>query len=103
MLELLDQLAINNLRKRKIREVLLGTRQMLRVSLCLSTTADLLLLDEPFRALDEKHISIIAKMLTQISDEGTAVLLTSHHDTKQILPNAYKLCLEEYWALRMQR
>ena len=40
---------------------------------------DILILDEPFNALDEKSVLLLRKLLCQRRDEGKLIIVTSHH------------------------
>ena len=39
----------------------------------------ILILDEPFNALDEKSVLLLRKLLCQCRDEGKLIIVTSHH------------------------
>jgi ABC-type multidrug transport system ATPase subunit len=55
-----------------------GMRRRLNLARALCVEPKLLILDEPFAFLDGPWLERIARMLAQVTDQGTAVLLASH-------------------------
>ena len=45
----------------------------------LQQSADLLILDEPFNALDEDSVKLLRRLLLQYQQEGKLIIITSHH------------------------
>lgn len=65
----------------------LGTKQKLIIIGALVHDPDLILMDEPFLGLDPKSISILKNIIIKKSEEGKAILYSTH-----ILDVAEKLC-----------
>lgn len=77
--ELLDQLAMSGQERRKPAEVSGGMRQRVSIARALVTAPDLLLLDEPFAALDfDTKIRAQRTILDRIRQTGAAALLVTH-------------------------
>lgn len=57
----------------------LGMKQKIGVIQALMENPDILILDEPFNALDEKSVLLLRKLLCQRRDEGKLIIVTSHH------------------------
>ncbi len=55
-----------------------GTRQRLGIAAALLRTPRLLLLDEPTSGLDPSGTRAVAALVRELSDQGTAILLSSH-------------------------
>lgn len=57
-----------------------GEKQRLAIACALLKEPDLLILDEPTNALDQKNAEIVMTILKNLASSGMAVLLTSHDD-----------------------
>jgi ABC-2 type transport system ATP-binding protein len=66
----------------RVREFSRGMEQRLSIARALMTAHDLLLLDEPFAALDPDAVAIVADLIRSALARGCAALLTAHaqHD-----------------------
>lgn len=64
--------------KRKYKEYSLGMKQKLGIAQALMETPDLILLDEPTNALDEKSIENILKIIKKEKESNKVILITSH-------------------------
>ena len=65
--------------KKKYRKYSLGMKQKIGIIQALMENPDILILDEPFNALDEKSVLLLRKLLCQRRDEGKLIVVTSHH------------------------
>ena len=65
--------------KRKYGKYSLGMKQKIGIIQALMENPDILILDEPFNALDEKSVLLLRKLLCQRRDEGKLIIVTSHH------------------------
>ena len=65
--------------KQTMRRYSLGMKQKIGIIQALMENPDILILDEPFNALDEKSVLLLRKLLCQRRDEGKLIIVTSHH------------------------
>ncbi|WOT05892.1 ABC transporter ATP-binding protein [Shewanella youngdeokensis] len=77
--EQLQRLQIFHLAERPYTEISGGERQLVLLARALAQEATLLLLDEPASALDFGHQARLLMKLKQLSEEGLAVVMTTHH------------------------
>jgi manganese/zinc/iron transport system ATP- binding protein len=75
---MLDRLGIADLDNRQIGQLSGGQRQRVLLARALAQEADLLLLDEPFNAVDEASRNVIRRMLDDLRDEGRTVVFATH-------------------------
>lgn len=75
----LTRLGVSDRARAAVRTLSQGQRRRVALArLALVTTPQLWLLDEPFDALDDQGITTLNALLTEHSQRGGAVLLTSH-------------------------
>lgn len=68
-------------------ELSLGQRQKISLARALAKEPELLVLDEPFSALDEKKEREMLKLLGEVNHAGTTILAASHeHEVLHFLP-----------------
>lgn len=75
---LLDRLGIAHAADRLVATYSRGMQQRLAIARALLARPDLLLLDEPFTALDRAGRELLARVLLAERERGAAILLTSH-------------------------
>ena len=64
--------------KRKYGKYSLGMKQRLGIAAAIVESPDLILLDEPFNALDESGIKEIRDLLRELRQKGKLIVLTCH-------------------------
>jgi ABC-2 type transport system ATP-binding protein len=64
---------------RKVRTYSQGMKQRLGFARALLSRPELLILDEPTNGLDPGEIREIRELISRLSDQGSTVLLSSHH------------------------
>ncbi len=74
----LDKVGLSKAGKGKVRKYSTGMKQRLGLAMALIHEPELLILDEPIRGLDPKGIQEIRKLILEINDKGTTILLSSH-------------------------
>lgn len=77
----LDRLEMGSLADRQISALSGGQQQRLFIARALLQEADVLLLDEPFAAVDKATEEIIIRTLKGLRDKGKTILVV-HHDLK---------------------
>lgn len=65
--------------KKIVKKYSLGMKQRLGIAQALMEDPELLILDEPFNALDEEGVKEIRDLLLSMKERGKIILLTSHN------------------------
>ena len=77
--EVLELMELRNAADRKVGVYSLGMRQRLGVAAALLTRPEVLILDEPASGMDPLSLHLVHSVLQNAAQEGTAVLLSTHH------------------------
>ena len=77
-LEWLERTGLERVRNGLVREFSRGMRQRLAVARAFLHQPSVLLLDEPFTALDDRAIALLQTLLRQALAEGKTVILSTH-------------------------
>lgn len=64
---------------KKVKEYSLGMKQQLLFAMAILNEPEIIVLDEPFNGLDPTTIIKVRKILMELADRGTTVLLSSHN------------------------
>lgn len=64
---------------KKFRKYSLGMKQKLGIIQAVMEDPEILILDEPFNALDEGSVEIVRKMLKDLKEKQKLIVMTSHH------------------------
>ncbi|HET8601898.1 MAG TPA: ABC transporter ATP-binding protein [Segeticoccus sp.] len=75
--DLLDQVGLTDRADERVDRYSLGMRRRLGLAAALLRRPQLLILDEPFDALEPHRADTVARLLRRLRDEGGSVLLTS--------------------------
>ncbi|WP_289137377.1 ABC transporter ATP-binding protein [uncultured Brevibacillus sp.] len=65
--------------KKKFKEYSLGMKQKMGIIQAIMENQQLIILDEPFNALDESSVEILRKVLEKLKAEGKLIVMTSHN------------------------
>ena len=87
----MERVGLNPNNKVKVENYSLGMKQKLGIAQAIMEDQDILILDEPFNALDYKTYQDIKEIIKELQAEGRTILLTSHNfeDIEQICHNIY--------------
>jgi manganese/iron transport system ATP-binding protein len=88
----LARVGMTALRDRPVGQLSGGQRQRVLVARALALQPHVLLLDEPFTGLDVPTQELLTDLFTELSQEGRAVLMTTH-DLTAAMHTCAKLCL----------
>ncbi len=77
--EVLSLMGLEDAADRKVGVYSLGMRQRLGVAAAILTRPDVLILDEPASGMDPLSLHLVHTVLREAAEEGTAVLLSTHH------------------------
>jgi heme ABC exporter ATP-binding subunit CcmA len=76
--EMLERTGLDRVRDGLVREFSRGMRQRLAVARVFLHDPELLLLDEPFTALDDRAITVLHTLLAEIHQKGGTVVMSTH-------------------------
>jgi len=76
--EWLERTGLDRVRDGLVREFSRGMRQRLAVARCFLHNPSLLLLDEPFTALDDRAIQVLQELLKTALAEGRTIIMSTH-------------------------
>jgi len=83
---LLDRLALRHLAKAPARSLSGGEMQRVALARAIATGADVLLLDEPAANLDPRNVAIVERMISELHERGTTMVLVTHntHEARRL-------------------
>jgi heme exporter protein A len=76
--EWLERTGLDRVRDGLVREFSRGMRQRLAVARAFLHNPSLLLLDEPFTALDDRAIKVLQDLLTSALQQGRTIIMSTH-------------------------
>jgi len=87
----LKQFGLEHIRKNSASRISGGERRRLEIARCLVCEPNLILLDEPFAAVDPLTNSDIQKIILELAGQGIGILLTDHNvrDVLKITHRSY--------------
>lgn len=79
--------------RQRVRNYSLGMKQKLSLAQALMESPDVLLLDEPFNALDEESTQLVKTVLREEQARGVTILFTSHSraDVSDLTDRVYRV------------
>lgn len=78
--DLLNDVGIDSLRKKSLREVSGGERQLAQICRALMSNPKVLLLDEPVSHLDIHHVEMVIGLLKKVQIEKKMTIIATLHD-----------------------
>ncbi|MFL5329579.1 MAG: LPS export ABC transporter ATP-binding protein [Gemmataceae bacterium] len=87
----LEQFGLTHIRKNSAARISGGEKRRLEIARCLVCEPNLILLDEPFAAVDPLTNSDIQKIIRELARQGIGILLTDHNvrDVLKITHRSY--------------
>lgn len=91
--EAMQKVGLDPANKTKVDNYSLGMKQKLGIAQAIMENQDILILDEPFNALDFKTYNDIKEVIRILQAEGKTILLTSHNydDVEQLCNNVFMI------------
>jgi heme exporter protein A len=83
----LDRLGLTEVADERVRGYSQGMRQRLALARVLLRSPDLLLLDEPYAALDEEARALVDQVIEEARTAGRTVILATHDPAKAAMAN----------------
>lgn len=79
ILDTLRRVGLYDARRKSVSKYSLGMRQRLGIAQAIMENPDVLILDEPFNALDAKTVEEMRALLLELKLQGKTILLASHN------------------------
>ena len=93
MREILQEVGLDPDEKKSVKKYSLGMRQKLGIAIALMEKPEMILLDEPFNALDEKSVKLFRELLIKYKKQEKLIILTSHNkeDIESLCDHTYRI------------
>ena len=78
IIALLEKVGLNPNEKKKVKKYSLGMRQKLGIAMAILDDPNIIILDEPFNALDKKSVSNVKDIILGLKADNKLVILSSH-------------------------
>ena len=93
MREILQEVGLDPDEKKSVKKYSLGMRQKLGIAIALMENPELIILDEPFNALDEKSVKLFRELLIEYKKQEKLIILTSHNkeDIESLCDHTYRI------------
>ncbi len=93
--QVMERLSLDPGNRLPVRKYSLGMKQRLGIAQAIMEMPGLLVLDEPMGALDEEGVRDVRRILMELKQQGTTILLSSHNaeDIKMLCDTSH--CLQK--------
>ena len=99
--ESMEKVGLDPDSNKKVGKYSLGMKQRLGIAQAIMENPEILILDEPMNSLDNQGVEEIRKLLMELRDEGTTIVLASHNkEDIEILCD--KVCEMDRGKLKIQ-
>jgi len=78
VIALLNRVGLDPYEKKHVKKYSLGMRQKLGIAMALLDKPDIVILDEPFNALDKKSVINVKNIILQLKEENRLIIISSH-------------------------
>lgn len=82
--DILNRLQLNPYDKKPYKRYSLGMKQKVGIAAAVMESPEVILLDEPFNALDEESIEIVHEIIKEMKERGSTIVLTCH-DSEELM------------------
>lgn len=80
ILSLLKEFGLYEARNKSVKKYSLGMQQKLGIIQAIMESPDVIVLDEPFNALDDNSLEFVKQKLVNIKEAGNATIIIASHD-----------------------
>lgn len=74
----IEKLGLDPDDKRKYRKYSLGMKQKLGITCAIMESPDVVILDEPINAIDEKGVQLVEEVLNELKEQGKIIIIACH-------------------------
>lgn len=74
----IEKLGLDPDDKRKYRKYSLGMKQKLGIACAIMESPDVVILDEPINAIDEKGVQLVEEVLNELKEQGKIIIIACH-------------------------
>lgn len=99
----MKMLGLNPDAPQKVKNYSLGMKQKLAIAQAVMENQEVLILDEPFNALDAKSVELLRTILLTYKSEGKTILLTSHNQEDIDILADYVLMINNYQIQELKK
>lgn len=91
--QVMERLSLDPGNRLPVRKYSLGMKQRLGIAQAIMEMPGLLVLDEPMGALDEEGVRDVRRILMELKQQGTTILLSSHNaeDIRMLCDTSHRL------------
>lgn len=80
ILSLMKEFGLYEARNKSVKKYSLGMQQKLGIIQAIMESPDVIVLDEPFNALDDRSLEFVKQKLVDIKEAGNATIIIASHD-----------------------
>lgn len=102
ILDVLRRVGLDPAQRQQVRHYSLGMKQRLAIAQAIMEGQQVLVLDEPFNALDADSVTEMRQLVTELNEQGRTVIMTSHQeaDIASLCHSVYRLERQSLWQVR---
>ena len=92
---IMEQLGLDSADPKKFKKYSLGMKQKLGSAAAVMENPDLIILDEPINALDEKSVEIVKQLLLNHKERGALIIISCHDREELEFLSDEVFCMED--------
>ena len=92
---IMEQLGLDSADPKKFKKYSLGMKQKLGIAAAVMENPDLIILDEPINALDEKSVEIVKQLLLNHKERGALIIISCHDREELEFLSDEVFCMED--------
>ena len=92
---IMEQLVLDSADPKKFKKYSLGMKQKLGIAAAVMENPDLIILDEPINALDEKSVEIVKQLLLNHKERGALIIISCHDREELEFLSDEVFCMED--------